>query len=356
MSNYRIIDITKDDLKLIIYFVLMKFRSDPLHLQGTSSKRDLIGGYIERWFNKVAETLVFNDLLKEKKYNVVCDYFLYGNDSQKNAPDILGIKTDTEKNIPFVQYDNGKWLTVNEMPRIEVKAIKQDQWLLGIREPQMIDDYYVFIETDLKGDYLTAIFDEEIFDEKYFKKLEMSKDFILRDIDNQIVPHSTMSKAEVIGTLKLIGIYTKDEIRNNTVLCGKNISPFYFSSATNVERVIKSSDIGEILNVDNSGKVNYQGVGDSTIYLPFSITVANQRSAIKIIKKNKGSLYIETKEPLIINGNSVSAGYVKIGFKKFDRSSPWDENICSKYMLEHYAKDSTQTLISLFDKIYESRV
>ncbi len=333
----------------------MKFRSDPLHLQGTSSKRDLIGGYIERWFNKVAETLVFNDLLKDKGYDVVSDYFLYGNDSEKNAPDILGIKTNTDKNIPFVQYDNGRWVVVNNMPRIEVKAIRMDQWLLGVREPQMIDDYYIFIETNLEGDYLTAIFEEEVFDEKYFQELEMSGDFIHSDTDSQIVPHSTMAKAEIIGTLRLMGTYTKDEIRKNTVLCGRNVSPFYFSDAENVERVIKPTNTGELLNVDSSGRVKYEGSGDGEIYLPFSIISNRQGTQIKIVKKNKGSLYIESSEPLVIDGKNVTAGIVKISFKKFERSSSWDENVCSKFMLEKYGKDSTQDLLSLFDEIYRSK-
>ena len=92
MTFYSELPITKDELKEIVYFILMKFRSDSLHLQGTSSKRDLVGGYIERWFNKLAEMKVFDHLLKDKSYDVVCDYFIYANDSDKNAPDILGLK------------------------------------------------------------------------------------------------------------------------------------------------------------------------------------------------------------------------------------------------------------------------
>ena len=108
----------------------MKFRGDPLHMQGTSAKRDLIGGYIERWFNKIAETVIFDDLLKGKNYQVVSDYYLYGNDSDKNAPDILGLKTSSGKNIPFSRYNNGTWTPVEGMPKVEVKVVRQDQALL----------------------------------------------------------------------------------------------------------------------------------------------------------------------------------------------------------------------------------
>jgi hypothetical protein len=58
MAKYNEIEITPDDLKKIINFILMKFRGDPLHMQGTSSNRDLSGGYIERWFNKSRDSYI----------------------------------------------------------------------------------------------------------------------------------------------------------------------------------------------------------------------------------------------------------------------------------------------------------
>ena len=74
---YEKIDITKDELLKIIYFILMKYESDPLHMQGTSSKRDLLGGFIERWMNKLAETAVFDHLLNDSPYEAVSDYLMY---------------------------------------------------------------------------------------------------------------------------------------------------------------------------------------------------------------------------------------------------------------------------------------
>jgi len=92
MAKYPQREITKEELVRTIYFILMKYGSDSLHMQGTSSKRDLVGGFIERWLNKLAETAVFDNLLQDKPYKAVPDYFLYNNESEKNAPDILGIK------------------------------------------------------------------------------------------------------------------------------------------------------------------------------------------------------------------------------------------------------------------------
>lgn len=355
MYKYNEIQITKDDLKKIINFILMKFRSDPLHFQGTSAKRDLIGGYIERWFNKIAETVVFDDLFRGKEYKVVSDYFLYGNDSDKNAPDILGLKTSSGLNIPFSKYNNGTWISIDGMPKIEVKVVRQDQSLLGVREPQMGDDYYVFIESNLEGDYLTAIFEDAVFDDKYFHELEMSEDYILRDENSQILPHRKMRKNEKIGSMRLIGIYTRNELRKNTVLCSKDISPFYFSDATNAERVIKAQNDSGCLAIGGNGKIAYGIPGQDDIYLPFSITTTNgEIPEVKILKRNKGSLYIESDRELVIDNIKTKPGIVKIGFKEFERSSAWDENVSSKLMLERYGVDSTEELITIFDKITQT--
>ena len=344
--KYPEINITKDDLRKIIYFILMKFRGDPVHRQGTSAKRDLIGGYIERWFNKIAETVIFDELLKSKKYKVVSDYFIYANDSEKNAPDILGL--NNKKVIPFVKYVNGSWKSVSGMPRIEVKVVRKDQALLGVREPQMIDDYYAFIESDLDGDYLTAVFDQKVFDKKYFDELKMSEEFIESDIDSQIIKHLEVSPTERIGTMRLIGIYTQKELRDNSVLCQKDVSPYYFGEASNKSPASKSR-LNEKLILDKKGRFTYK-YDESYVCLPVSID--NPKNArLTVIKKNKGSIYLNSTEDITIGGFSLNKGDIVVEFKKFDRSSKWDENIMLKQTLEKYGDDSTKELVKLFDKI-----
>ncbi len=346
MDKYNKIELSKEDLRKIIYFILMKFRSDALHVQGTSSKRDFLGGYIERWFNKIAETVIFNELLKNKDYEIVSDYFLYANDSDKNAPDILGLKKSNKQIIPFVQYNEGTWTRCEDLPRIEIKAIRKDQALLGIREPQMIDDYYMFIESDLEEDYLNTIFEKEIFNKKYLKELEIQKEFIKSDSKNQLIPHSEMKQTEKIGSMRLIGIYTLEEIKNKFTLCTKGVKPYYFSSITQ-EFKIKIKDMLEKERILlNNGMCNYKY--ENEIYLPFNIQGDNNLS---VIKKNKGSFYINSDKPLNIEGIKTNPGITKIEFKKFDRSSNWDENIALKSFIEAMGNDSTDELINLFDTI-----
>lgn len=345
--KYPEIEITKEDLRKIMYFILMKFKGDPLHRQGTSAKRDLIGGYIERWFNKIAETVIFDELLKDRQYGALSDYFIYANDSTKNAPDILGLNT-TEKVIPFVKYNNGSWKTVPEMPRIEVKVVRKDQAMVGVREQQMIDDYYAFIESDLEGDYLTAIFEDAVFDDKYFDELKMSDDFIQSDAENQIISHSKMTATQRIGTMRLIGIYTQKELRDNSVLCGSGVSPYYFGGASN-KRLSSKTRLNEPLLLDEKGRFTYK-YDNAYVCLPVAIDIP-EGGNVTVIKKNKGSIYLYSATNITIGGISLTPGDIYVEFKKFDRSSGWDENILLKQTLERYGVDSTQELLTRFDAI-----
>lgn len=347
------IRITKDDLRKSIYFILMKFRGDPLHRQGTSAKRDLIGGYIERWFNRIAENVIFDDLLANKEFRIVTDNFVYRNDSDKNAPDILGLKTAEGIIIPFAKYNNGSWYMAEGMPRIEVKVVRKDQVLLGVRDPQLIDDYYAFIESDLAGDYLSAIFEEEVFKDTFFDELAMPQDFIKEDQANQIVMPSKQSKAQNLGTMRLIGIYSKDELLKYTTLCAKGISPYYFASADNIEKFRKGrvSDKAR-LEIKDNGLAEYFA-GEDKVYLPFSI-LGSRSKELRIVKSYIGSLYIETGDALTINGAVLKPGIIKLTFKKFERSSAWSEHVALKYTLENYGKDSTDELISRMGEITKS--
>lgn len=345
MSQYPEIKITKKELVRTIYFILMKYGSDSLHMQGTSSKRDLVGGFIERWLNKLAETAVFDSLFKDKPYDVVPDYFLYNNESEKNAPDILGIK-DKNKTIPFVQYNDGSWETVNKNPRIEVKVLRKGQYLLGIRQPQMIDDFYVFVESDLSSDYLTMIFEEEVFSEKNIASLKVDPIFIKSDKNSSIISPVKPKRAEVVGTFRLIGTYTNGQILDNTVSCKPKVSPRYVKSVSNVERVTRTQDEEKIEVV---GKKLTYSFGE-IIYLPISIE--GDLSKTFIIKKNKGSVFLKSNKSLAINGVKTLPGFIKIELAEFQRSSNWDENLAIKNSFEIFAKDSTQEMIKSIDRVY----
>lgn len=344
MRKYATVNITKEDLIRTVYFILMKYKADLLHMQGTSAKRDLVGGFIERWLNKLAETSVFDYLLKEKEYKAIPDYFLYGKD--KDAPDILGIK-DHSKTIPFVQFNNNGWDTVLNSPRIEVKALRKGQYVLGVREPQMIDDYYVFVESDLELDYLALLFEDSVFGDENFNLLKVDSSFIKSDIHSNIFTPIRPKKPENIGTFTLIGTYTRDQVQKHTVLCKPKICPFYAKTISNAGRVSQKARRREKILVDN-GKFTYKF--KKVLYLPLAIS--GDTSTAYIVKKNKGSCYIETDKDISINGVRLAPGFIKIQFNKFERNSKWSENMAVINSFEIFAKDSTSQMINHLDEIY----
>ena len=63
----------------------------------------MIGGFFDRWFNRAPEFLIFGELLKGQKYDVVIDNFLYGQDTKKNAPDIIGLQKN-QKTIMHMEF------------------------------------------------------------------------------------------------------------------------------------------------------------------------------------------------------------------------------------------------------------
>ena len=343
-EKYPQIEITDDELKKIVYFTTMLFKADSLHMQGTSAKSDLIGGYLERWVNKSAESIIFDELLKDKSYEAVCDYFLYsGKDVQKNAPDILGLKNNNGAHIPFVKFKDSKWVRVEGRPRIEVKVMRKNQYLATVREPQMIDDFYVFIESDLEPDYLTSLFDTNVFDDKYFNELSMDDSFIESDTENNLLTHVKPNRASKVGTMRLMGIYTKEEFKRLSILLAKSESPYYLqrSEAHSGLRIYGVCD--EQLAVSEEGLVVYSNGEDGPRYIPFLVEDCSSRS-LKLLGKSKSTAIIKTEEKIKINGQEFDPGFIKLCFTKFERGSAWDENTVSKYVLEKIGKDSRKLL------------
>lgn len=346
MNKYTEIEITKEELVRTIFFILMKYGSDSLHMQGTSSKRDLIGGFIERWLNKLAETAVFDSLLKGKPYTAVPDYFLYNNESEKNAPDIIGIK-DAKTTIPFVQYNNGRWESVSAHPRVEVKVLRKDQYLMGVRQAQIIDDFYVFVESDLSPDYLTMIFEDAVFDQKNLKLLKADPVFIKSDKNSSIISPVKPERAEKVGTFRLMGTYTKEQLVQNTLLCKEKVSPRYVKSVTNVSSVPGPQRAKKIKVEVNKFIYSFK----DTVYLP--IAIEGKVAGISILKSNKGNFYLKSDSPISINGEKILPGFIKVELAEFSRSSKWDENIAVKKSFEVFAKDSTEKMIEAFDRAYK---
>ncbi len=347
INPYNKIAITKDDLLKTVYFTYLKFNIDPLHMQGTSSKSDFLGGFIERWFNISAQTIVLNKMLENKNYQVISDYFFYTNKTQKNAPDVLGLQFDDNRIVPFTKFNDTSWQMYSNMPKIEIKVFRKNQYLLAVRESQLDSDYYIFVESDLREDYLANIFEDSFFDDHYFNMMKMDDIFIERDTDDNIVKPTKIAKPSIIGTFKLIGCYTKKELENYFTLCKRGVSPYYCVGAKNVS---DARNVTKHISLKEKSKYDYDNEIDDSIYLPFSI-ISESNFKMGVIKKYKSTFYVDVKKPIAIEHNNIQKGQVKVTFKHFLRSSRWDEFLCTKSLITAQGKDSILDLINFFDSL-----
>lgn len=338
------------DLHKLIYWTTCKFLEDQFHHSGNASKRDLLGGFYDRWFNRAPEFLIFRSLLKDKSYDVIIDNFLYGQDTSKNAPDIIGLK-DSKNNtiVKFAEYKDGDWIKNKKMPIIEVKTFRESQNLISVGDTQMEDNnYYVIVESHIPDNYLTAIFENCVFDKKIHTSLSGNEDFIISDKDSQIIPLPILKKAKELGHFELIGIFKGNVLKENSLIfgldsTGNSEKPRYFF---NIEKVDLKNKMKEQIPL----KEGLYKEGKN--YVPFYIKKLSPKSKITLVRKYKSCFYIEVLGPVDINRNKLdNNGYYKINFKIFDRKAKKREYIGDKRIFKGYCPDNTSDLIRIFDKI-----
>ncbi|MFA6023099.1 MAG: hypothetical protein WC781_03350 [Candidatus Pacearchaeota archaeon] len=337
----------QEDFKRLIYWITLKFKEDEFHHQAASTKSDLIGGFFDRWFNRASEFIIFRELLKNKDYDVVIDNFLYGQDTKKNAPDVIGLKDRKENTlVQFTLFNNGDWEVIPSMPFIEVKTNREKQKLISIGDTQMNKDhYYVIVESHIREDYLITLFEDSVFSQDTFNSLKVSKDFIKSDANNQIITPKPLQIKKNLGSFRLIGIFSGEEIKKYCLLVGvdgegNTQKPYYFDT---IEKTKPNSNDGEEIK---EGCYSYGGE-----YIPFCIEFVDKKSKVSLVKRLKGHMVINVEGTIKINGIEASDGFYKVMFKKFDRSSKKKEYIGDKYLFDCIAVDKTNELISKFDDL-----
>lgn len=344
-----IVPFEEKDLKRLIYWIVCKFKEDEFHHQASSAKSDLIGGFFDRWFNRAPEFLIFRELLKEKDYDVAIDNFLYGQDTKKNAPDIIGIEKEGKIIVKFAVYHDGDWKKIDNMPLIEVKTFRKTQSLSAVGHTQMdLNHYYVFVESNVREDYLITLFKESVFSKEIFESLKGHSEFIESDTNNQIIPIPQLKVEGDLGFFRLLGIFRGDIVQKYSILVGidaegKSEKPKYFSSIEQVEPI--THQIDEVFN-----DVIYK---EGNECVPFYMKPKN-KSEIIIVKKLKGYIIIKINGEADINGNIAKGGYYKIIFKKFDRSSKKKEYIGDKMVFANIAENSQDELIAKFDNLVKN--
>ena len=91
----------------------MKFKLDPSSRQGTGGREDKIGGFIDRFSNSCVNWVIFNHLLRNDNFHIDPDYFFYNKKSAKRCADIIGLKGQSGKLVPFTFFEK-------EVPSISI--------------------------------------------------------------------------------------------------------------------------------------------------------------------------------------------------------------------------------------------
>ena len=366
------ISVNKDMVKGLMHFILLKYQEDSCHVQGTSNKNDYIGGFIDRWINRAPESIVFNEgLFKDKDYKVINDYFIYSNQSDKNAPDIIGIKCKSGDIIKFCEFNNNTWEKIDGNPYIEVKTFKKNQKLVCIKAGQQLtsNNYYVLVESNFRQNYLTSFFDNSTFSGESIANIIMDDVFIKENKDYILKkPHDVQLSTFTndIGTLSIIGIITGEKIAEFLDIYDEKEEVIYLKSIEKKDsldriRGLISSDFKSIFThvdenfykIENNSIFNKRG---SKTLRALKICVEN-KDKIKIRKINQKNIYIEVDGNCKINGEILNSGTYELKFEDFKRSSNWKEYIATKSFFENnilpYMKDNLE---ETFDKIYNDHI
>ena len=348
------INVTKEDIKPLLYFIISMFQQETIHRQGTSSKSDLIGGFIDRWINKIPEDLIFRKhLLLNKNYSVINDYFVYGMKSKKNAPDILGLQID-DQIIKFTEYNKNEWVQIEGMPHIEIKTFRKNQRLVSVRDTQLEEDhYYIFVESNFDNDYLIHLFDEQYLERETLNKISMSNQFI-KDNSQQILiqpPEISIDKKESIGTLEIITIIKGSEFKKRSTLCKEKENVFFFIIIVEAPRVqsgLKTPKKFKEIFQYNSETDMYEAQWESSKMIPID---AQNIDELEILKINKGSFYCKSSEEFQLYNYNLKAGVIyKVELEIFQRNSGWNEYVALKNQFPEDINCEAQ-LVILLDEI-----
>lgn len=342
------IPISSRDLEELIYFSLLKYNEDKLHRSGVSSKRDSYGAYLERWLNRIVEKKIFEHILNiyNKDYKVCIDNLIYKEGHEKNTPDIIGL----EKNqlFPFGKFENNRWCHDVSKPKIEIKAIRSTQNLISVRDTQ-INDYYCFVETNFRDDYITSFFDKNIFSKEIFESVisQMDLRFLSGDRNDKIILNPNyINYSNEIGHIKLIGIFSHENFINYTKLCNPNEEPYYLAEIEqDPKKIPKKIDRGTHSNFSH----NRPTIDKNDLSLP--VYVDHLQNYELIHDTYKSSSYFKVLNADRIWDTSVDKGIIKLKYKKFERTSKWTEHVGCRKNFFFNVPDSTEDLLLKFDSI-----
>ena len=369
------ITFNKDDIIERVYFITKLVQNQKsTTMQGAlTSKSDSMGGIFDRFINTLSDSLVFDKIIlpqiqTDKEVSVISDYYYYKPTKAIAgiAPDIFGINVNGEQ-IPFTKFNN-KWEPAEEMPQIEIKTFKAKDQMISLRNQDYDDEYLVFVDLDLRIDYLVPFLDSNILNKELVQKMQMNDSvFIIDDKDSKITKVTPIDySSDNIGTLKLISVTNATDFMQQATFCEGNISVRRMKEIRVRKVNVKSDLLHDKLSLyaNKSPRVNklYEfnelwrkktNVGNNVAILDFS---ADKIDKIEICKYNSNGVVITALEQgCSFNDTTLEVGkQYSISFETLDRSG----NAGSEYFMQKecavYLNGIEQQLIDELENIINS--
>ena len=346
------VDLTEDFFKKILYWIICKYDMDEFRREQSSSKRALLGGFIERWLNKAPEFLIFDELLKDKNYSAINDFFFYTKGESKNAPDILGLVDDNGEKYPFALFEDKNWKIVEGTPFIEMKTFRSDQNLVTIPCTQFYEDhYYAIVESHLKDNYLFSIFDDELFEnEEYYNFIssQSEDELIISNDEGVIKKPDKLTKNNELGYYTLLGIYRGADLKQFCKIVKQGDNPIYY-----FEEINPPSSPRNPVNppIKFKSGIHYFD-DDSDKNIPFNIDVSEGAELI-LRYKSKKTLDVEVRGHVEVDGNRLDQVLRRLQFKNFEKNGSAEEVAMTKSIIKCFNEDisATAELVLEFDSI-----
>lgn len=365
----------KDDIVERVYFITKLVQNQNGNtMQGAlTSKSDSMGGIFDRFINTISDSLIFDKIIlpqieTNKKTRAISDYYYYKPTKSVAgiAPDLFGLNIDGT-DIAFTQFNN-KWEPVPGMPQVEVKTFKAKDQMITLRD-QEYKEYLVFVDFDLRIDYLVPFLDSNILNDKLVSKMKMNRKlFIKEDKKSKITEVNPINySSDEIGNMKLLSITNAMDFKKQATYCGGHISVRRMKSI-NVRKinikshllhdklsiyVKKSKRIEDLYEFNELWRRKQTNIDKNTELLDFS---ADKIDKIEICKFNNNSIVITALEDgCSFNGTQLKVGkQYTVEFATLDRSGNDGEEFFMQKQCAVYLKRLEKQLINELKKIINS--
>lgn len=347
-------DITREDLETFIYWTSQKYRVDSYHRNSSSGKSDLIGAFYDRWMSRLSEYVVFQNLLKDKEYEPVIDFYLYNQNAEKNAPDILGLRSE-EKLVKLCEFEDAKWNMKDDKPFIEVKEFKASQNLVTIPEPEFKNtDYFVITVSDMNRSYLVNFLQEEVFSKSVYKNLKMDESF-LKDKEGiiELKDPDSIEYDQDLGSIELLAVLENDRLKEISRRFGDQEDAMRIDSVEPTDSIRTGYHTKAVEEEIEEGYNDNKLRNNDDRVVPFHIS-KKEEGDIFVRSKSGSSMYIEAECGFEINGEEKESGIHKIQWRVFERGGNSELIMHMSDLRNRSVDDDQEKLMERLNELFNS--